>query len=136
MRLLSALSRGSHDLLVRIISKRVNILSSLWVVLAISCLGLGVKLVFASGSFRIKLDAVLLTSMSGALFAFSTYALDRAFQIANPEYGSVASSTSGNGVIILGRFFLKEPLVPSQWGAVGAVFGGVAFLVFSAVANL
>ncbi len=79
--LLSALCWGFHDLLVRLISQRFHILSTLCVVFAISCAGLAAKLVYSSLSFDIQLEVGILTSLSGALFAFSTYALYRAFEI-------------------------------------------------------
>ena len=55
----------------------------------------------------------------------------KAGHFANPEFGTVASSISGVVVIILPRFSLRERLTPLQWGAVGAVIGGVAFLCFN-----
>ena len=49
---------------------------------------------------------------------------------ANPVCGNVTFSNFRVVVIISGSFFLKERLVTLEWGAVGAVFGGVAFLGF------
>ena len=65
---------------MRLISQRFHF-STLCVVFVISCAGLAGKLVYSSLSIDIPLEVGILTSVSGALFAFSTYALYRAFEI-------------------------------------------------------
>ena len=95
--------------------------------------GLAFLLFIGVLSRQLELIRYALSPMLILLPALNTSALAlviNAGHFANPEYGTVASSTSGVVLIILGRFFLKERLVQLQWGAVGGVFGGVAFLDF------
>ena len=63
--LLSALCWGFHDLLVRLISQRFHILSTLCVVFAISCAGLAGKLVYSSLSIDIPLEVGILHHFPG-----------------------------------------------------------------------
>jgi len=125
--LLSALCWGFHDLLVRLISQRFHILSTLCVVFAISCAGLAGKLVYSSLSIDIPLEVGILTSVSGALFAFSTYALYRAFEIG--PIRRVAPIIGSYPVFsVFWAVFTGAQISLMQWIAVTAVLGGVAFV--------
>lgn len=46
----------------------------------------------------------------------------------NPEFAAVASSIFGLITILLAWRFLHEPMRALQWGGVGVVFGGIAWL--------
>ena len=48
--------------------------------------------------------------------------------LANPEFASVASSLFGLVTILLAWRFLRERMVALQWGGVGLVFSGIAWL--------
>ena len=48
--------------------------------------------------------------------------------LANPEFASVASSLFGLVTILLAWRFLREQMVALQWGGVGLVFAGIAWL--------
>ena len=112
---------------MRIISQRAQILSTACLVLAISFLGLGAKLVFAPVSFHIQSDALLLRSLSGVLFALATYALYRAFQIGLIRL--IAPIIGGCPVFsILCAAFLGIEIHLTDWFAVMVVLGGVTFV--------
>lgn len=51
--------------------------------------------------------------------------------LANPEFASVTSSIFGLITILLAWRFLHEPMRAVQWGGVGVVFAGIAWLAAS-----
>lgn len=130
--LLAAACWGIHDLCVRVISQRAEILASMFVVLASgSVFIIGAAFIWGDVT-NINLRATNFALASGAMFAIAGYGLYRAFALGPVKL--VAPLIASYPILSLAIAALTgQPVTLYQWAAVIVIVAGVSCVaIFSA----
>ena len=125
--LIAALAWGFHDLFVRLVSQRASIPAAILTVFVTGAI-LVLSVAAITGELALPSGPPLwLACLSGAVFAFGSYGIYRAFAIGPVKL--VAPLIGSFPILSVAMASLQgEGVTPGQWLAVLVVVGGVAFV--------